>query len=121
MNTATGIVVSLAQESSGDAPLMTKVMSYMELIITVAVVVTNAGLWWITVLVHRDETRKLSELASDANDHLADANENLTDVALAEIDAHHRNAYRMRELRHARRTAIRTTRKAIIPTGKRLS
>lgn len=120
MIAADAIVISLAQESTGDAPLMTKVMSYMELIITVAVVVTNAGLWWITALVHRDETKRLSEMTTNTVDHLADANDNITDVALAEIDAHHRNAYRMRELSHARRRTIRTTRRALV-TRKPLS
>lgn len=107
---ATDYVVFLAETSTGDTPLLTKVMSYTELIVTGALTVASFGLWWVTVQVHRDEITKMG-------DHLADANDNMTEVALAEIDAHHKNMYRIRELRQQRRRAIIDTRRAL-PTPK---
>lgn len=114
-----GVVMTLAQESSGDAPLMTKVMSYAEFLTTALVVITNAGVWWISAVLHRDETRKRSEETRELANHLADANDNITDVALAEIDAHHRNTWRMRELRQQRRRTISNTRRVVRPTTRK--
>lgn len=61
---------------------------------TLALVFVTAGLWYATSLVHKDEINKMTDAASHAND-------NITEVALAEIDAHHHNVRRMARIRHA--------------------
>lgn len=111
-DTMTSAALWLAQESTGDAPLMTKLISYAELFVTIMLTVASFGLWWVTVQVHRDEVTQMA-------DHLADANDNMTDVALAEIDAHHRNMNRIRLLRQNRRNNIRTTRRVVHKTTLR--
>lgn len=111
-DTMTQAALWVAQESAGDAPLMTKLLSYVELAVTFLLTVASFGLWWVTVQAHRDEINKMS-------DHLADANDNMTEVALAEIDAHHRNANRIRVLRQQRRNNIRETRRVVRKTTLR--
>lgn len=71
---------------------------------TVALVIVTAVLVWATLLVHRDEINKMG-------DHLADANDNMTDVALAEIDAHSHVRDRMRHVTRVRHLARKGVRK----------
>jgi hypothetical protein len=64
---------------------------------TVLLTVATVGLWVATAQVHKDEVIKMTSELSHAND-------NMTDVALAEIDAHHLNRERMRHVRRQRHT-----------------
>jgi hypothetical protein len=62
-------------------------------ILELAVVLTiaTAGLWYSTAQVHKDEVIKMTDAATHAND-------NITQVALAEIDSHNKD--RMKVIRH---------------------
>lgn len=88
----------LAVEGGGDVPeAAAGFMHWAELIITGALVVATFSLFWVTSKVHHDEVVKMS-------DHLSHDNDNMTDVAMAEIDAHHQDARaRMTRLRHLNR------------------
>jgi hypothetical protein len=72
-------------------------MHWAELIITAALVAATTALFWATFKVHHDEVIKMG-------DHLSHDNDNMTDVAMAEIDAHHQDARnRMARVRHLNR------------------
>lgn len=90
-------LVYLAQEG---ATGIGRLLPWAELGVTALLVIATTALFWITAQVHKDEVNKMG-------DHLAHDNDNMTSVALAEIDAHHRNRRRLQLVRSMSRTMRR--------------
>jgi hypothetical protein len=59
---------------------------------TLALVLVTAGLWYATAQVHKDEINKMTDASSHAND-------NMTEVALAEIRSHHEKIRHINQLK----------------------
>lgn len=94
--TARTVAEAAEETASGIAGLF----HWAELGVTALLVVATFSLFYATSKVHHDEVAKMG-------DHLADANDNMTDVALAEIDAHHTNRRRMQYVHSMARTMRR--------------
>lgn len=97
--------LAVADGGEGAAAEAAGFMHWAELIITSALVVATFALFWVTYKVHHDETIKMA-------DHLSHDNDNMTDVAMAEIDAHHADARvrmsRVRRLDRMRRQRLQS-------------
>lgn len=94
-------VAEEVQEQAGG--LLHTLLPWAELIITGLLVVATFALFVVTDKVHKDEVTKMG-------DHMAEANNNMTDVALAEIDSHSTARARMRAVRNLHHTLMRRRR-----------
>lgn len=95
MRTTVAAVLASETTSTG-SDFWGHVLELGVVISTLMLVVVTVGLWKATAQVHHDEVMKMSGELSHAND-------NMTEVALAEIDAHAAARQRMQQVRRARR------------------
>jgi hypothetical protein len=98
-NPRKGNEMTLAAYFAAEGSESSHMLEWLLVISTAALAIVTALCAWTTYLVHKDASREMSH-----------ANDNATDVALAEIDAHHgaaRHQQRLNELKkiqHSRKT-----------------
>lgn len=86
-------MIELASEATTTAFGMSQWLELAVILSTLILTIATVGLWVATAQVHKDEIIKMSGDLSHAND-------NMTEVALAEIDAHREKVQTIRKISH---------------------
>lgn len=84
----------LASETVAESFGLSQILELAVVVSTLVLTLATIGLWYATAQVHKDEINKMTGALSHDND-------NMTDVAMAEIAAHHND--RVRQLRQIQR------------------
>lgn len=80
-------MIELLASETAETFGLSQILELAVVISTFALVLVTAGLWYATAQVHKDEIHKMTDALSHDND-------NMTDVALAEIASHHSDKVR---------------------------